>query len=523
MTVWRLLDTPPMTAAENMALDETLLELKGQGKTPNTLHFLQFSPQAVLVGYHQSIAEEVRMEFCRAHGIHINRRITGGGAILFDESQLGWEIICDKSFFNVAVPTNRIFKALCTPVIIALKRLGLKATFRFRNDIEINGRKISGTGGTESGNAFLFQGTMLVDFDVDTMIRSLKIPVEKLKAKEIDSIKERVTCLNWELGFTPPATDIKAAIKAGFEKHLSIRLEPGDLTDSEKRLFEKKLPYFQSQQWINHINPKFSRHEVIHSAYKTKAGMIRCTVVVNLSRKRIKDIYITGDFLSFPPRALFDMESVLRGAPIDRDHITEIVKRFFEEGNILIPGMAYTDFLRPLYQIIEKIAISEYGIPLKYCNQISVINGSFGEILEKGPSVLLLPYCSKRLNCELRYQKGCRLCGECTIGAAWRIGLKNKIRPVCVVSFEDLKAELMWMKAADASAFFGCCCEPFFTKHVDDFEKAEIPGIFLHIDNTTCYELDQAKAAYAGKFERQTSVNIELLETVLKAVNRKEP
>ena len=62
---------------------------------------------------------------------------------------------------------------------------------------------------------------------------------------------------------------------------------------------------------------------------------------------------------------------------------------------------------------------------------------------------------------------------------------------------------------------FGCCCEPFFTKHVDDFERAGVPGILLDIDNTTCYELDQAREAYAGTFENQTRVNLDLLDAVL--------
>ncbi len=53
-----------MSAAKNMALDETLLELKGTGKSPNTLRFLQFSPRTVLVGYHQSIQEEIRENYC---------------------------------------------------------------------------------------------------------------------------------------------------------------------------------------------------------------------------------------------------------------------------------------------------------------------------------------------------------------------------------------------------------------------------------------------------------------------------
>jgi lipoate---protein ligase len=252
-----------MTAAENMALDETLVELKGQGRTPNTLHFLQFSPRSVLVGFHQSVSEEILLDYCLEHGIDINRRVTGGGAILFDESQLGWEVICGKAFFDVKMPNNCLFRRLCEPVIIALRRLGLESTFRPRNDNEINGRKISGTGGTESDDAFLFQGTMLTDFDVDAMLRSLRIPVEKLKAKEIDSVKERVTCLKWELGYVPELDAIKEAIRTGFSEHLGIRLEPGGLTQAEDRLFREKLPYYQSKQWIDQVHTPTARHEVV--------------------------------------------------------------------------------------------------------------------------------------------------------------------------------------------------------------------------------------------------------------------
>jgi lipoate-protein ligase A len=84
-------------------------------------------------------------------------------------------VFCDKSVFNVTIPNVNLFQTLCLPVITALAMLGLKADFRPRNDIEINGKKISGTGGTESDDAFLFQGTMLVDFDVNTMLKALRI------------------------------------------------------------------------------------------------------------------------------------------------------------------------------------------------------------------------------------------------------------------------------------------------------------------------------------------------------------
>ena len=79
---WRLLDLPPMTAAENMALDEVLVEVRGSGHSRDTLRFLQFRPATVLVGFHQSLQEEVRLSYCREHGIDVNRRITGGGGLL---------------------------------------------------------------------------------------------------------------------------------------------------------------------------------------------------------------------------------------------------------------------------------------------------------------------------------------------------------------------------------------------------------------------------------------------------------
>jgi lipoate-protein ligase A len=144
-----------------------------------------------------------------------------------------------------------------------------------------------------------------------------------------------------------------------------------------------------------------------------------------------------------------------------------------------------------------------------------VTNDSFEGVLRRNPSVLLLPYCSKDLDCNLRHKKGCKACGKCSIGGAWTLGRMRHMKRICIVSFEDLIHELGRLKARGVSAFIGCCCQPFFAKHVDDFERAGLPGILLDIDNTTCYELDQAKEAYAGEFASQTHVNLDLLNMVL--------
>jgi lipoate-protein ligase A len=140
--------------------------------------------------------------------------------------------------------------------------------------------------------------------------------------------------------------------------------------------------------------------------------------------------------------------------------------------------------------------------------------------VQRQPSVLLLPYCAKPTDCDLRYRKSCRACEQpdCTTGTAWRIGRRRNMRIATVVSFEDLWNELMRMKTEGVSSFVGCCCQPFYIKHADDFSRAGVPGILLDINNTTCYELDQARQAYAGGYDKQTSLNIELLNSVFGAL-----
>jgi lipoate-protein ligase A len=217
---WRLLDTGLRDAAENMALDQVLLESRAAGRSPDTLRFLQFSRPSVLVGYHQQLDQEVRLDFCAERNLEVNRRITGGGAILFEPSHIGWEVVATRENPCFQLSPQAIVEALSTIFCSSLRdAFDVDAAFRPRNDIEVRGRKISGTGGTAEGEAFLFQGTLLVDLDIETMLRALRVPMEKLKAHEIDSLMERVTTLRAELGHAPPAETIKQAIGCAFAEN----------------------------------------------------------------------------------------------------------------------------------------------------------------------------------------------------------------------------------------------------------------------------------------------------------------
>ncbi len=515
MIQWRLLDTGWLSAAENMALDQTLLEAKSKMDTPNTVRFLQFTPPAVLVGYNQCVEQEVRLDFCRSAGIDINRRITGGGAIFFDESHLGWEIICDKSFLDVGIANINFFKRACQPVVKGLREMGIDAEFRPRNDIEVEGRKISGTGGAEEGNAFLFQGTLLIDLDVETMFRALRIPIEKLNDKEIESAKERVSCLKWIMDKVPDIKELKYRFKSQFEKEFGVELEEKGLTREEKALFGEKVGEFRAEEWINKIKlPDDSRHAV-YSLYKAEGGLIRTTLVLGLRPNRIKTALITGDFFAYPKQTIYDLEAELKDIPADIAVVKRRVKDHFERSGTEIPGITETDFVQAVERALDKIEIAKLGIPLSMSNHIFTVKKSFKDIVEMEPMHLLLPYCSKSLECGYRHKRECTECGGCSIGPGYTLARENNMWVTTILSFEDLMVTLERFRSEGVGSYIGCCCEAFYLKHFEDFEDSGVPGILIDIDSTTCYDLGKEKDAYEGRFENQTDINVELLGRVL--------
>jgi len=516
-TPWRLLDTGHRSAAENMALDEIVLESVANGKAPDTIRFLQFRPSAILVGFHQSVDLEVRVAYCNENGIDINRRITGGGAIFFQEDHLGWEIICKKAHFNSSLKHESLFESLSNPIIRTLKEYGIDAAFRPRNDIEVGGRKISGTGGTEEAGAFLFQGTLLVNLDYQKMLKTLRIPVEKIKDKEIDSMKERITTLQDELGYTPEIKQLKQKLRYAFEREFELDLVPESLTSFERRLLKDRLTYFQSSEWINKVTIPIKKRAVVRSVYKAPGGLIRVSAVLDRRNTRMQSALISGDFFTYPKRLIIDLEAVLKDCPADCHRISSEISDFFSNREWSIPGVTPQDFINAINEALAKTDITPYGFTLEECNHIFPVNGKFADIIQNPVSVMLLPYCAKNIDCELRYKRGCSLCGECSICEGYQLGRNNGMKVISINSFEDLMETLEVLKQRGVKAYIGCCCEPFYIKHREDFQRSGLPGILVDIDNTTCYELDKMKEAYLGTFEGQTELNLTLLKKVIHA------
>ena len=516
METWRLLDTGSRRASENMALDETLLELKAQERIPHTLRFLQFTRPAVLIGHHQCVEEEVRLDYCRAKGIEINRRLTGGGALYWGRQELGWEVYVSKADPRIPSRIEDLYRKMGEASANGLRYLGLRARFRPRNDVEIRGRKISGMGGTELSGAILFQGTVLVDFDVDEMLRALRIPTEKLQEKEIESVKERVTCLKWELNNAPPVSQIKASFVKGFEEAFGVRLFQRPLAPEEENLLSAKLPYFSSPQYVYKVREALPRRKTLTALLKSPGGLIRASIAVDSKTCVIQQILITGDFFAYPRRAIFDLESLMKNSKATPSNVEKIIRSFFADQKPKIPGVKEDHLIRAVEEAIQKMDLLPRGFDEEETHHLFPVLKPFGRV--KRPEVLLLPYCAKDTECSYRNREGCEACGRCSVADAMGMGKALGMDSVTIQNYEHLESTLRRLKRSGVHGFIGSCCEPFYGKHRPDFERIGLAGILVDLERSTCYDLGQQKKAFIGQFENQTHLNIPLLKKVLEYV-----
>ena len=518
MEEWRLLDTQPMSAARNMALDQVILRARSEDRVPNTLRFMQVRPRAVLVGFHQSVEQEVRLEYCRRNGIEINRRITGGGALFFDESQIGWEIFASRNSPGIPRNVEGLYRKMCEGAVFGLERLGIKARFRPKNDIEVGRRKISGTGGTFEGGAFLFQGTLLVDFDAGAMLRALRIPIEKLKDKEVRSVKRRVTWLSEELGAAPSSPVIKRALAEGFARSLCAHFRPGGLTSYENRLLGSTLPRFSSEDWIYGVRRAPESRLVLKSAQKTKGGLIRVSLVTDPPARRINYALITGDFFAFPKDTIMNLEARLKDLPLDERSIRKAVSAYFDEEAPKIPFTKPDDFSGVIAEAAKKAGWARFGIPREELNSVFFVKEPPERF--KGAGYLLLPYCAKPVDCRFRKRDGCAECGRCSIGDMYALAREKGLVPISINSYHHLERVLREMgrkgeREKGRKGFVGSCCEAFFIKHREDFERLGVPGVLVDIDSRTCYDLYKDAEAHAGRFDRETRLKEGLFRTVV--------
>ncbi|MDR3473506.1 MAG: biotin/lipoate A/B protein ligase family protein [Devosia sp.] len=330
---FRVIDTGVRPCREQMAFDQALIDSRQAGRIPDTIRFLQFPP-SVLVGRHQVISHELNLEACRAAGVGIGRRITGGGALYLDEGQFGWELIFDRDTLGIN-SLGELAREICEAAAQGLSRLGIDARYRPRNDIEVGGRKLCGTGGFFDGSTIFYQGTTLVAMDASKMASLLNIPAAKLAKHGETSGTQRVVTLT-ELfgGSPPPIVEVKQALLEGFVARLGIRPEPGVIEPFEEAaaaaIFGDEIG---TDEFVFGIDDPSAVPGVLSGSYAGKGGTIAAHVRLEGPRRdRIREIMITGDFFVTPPATIMGLEAALRG--ISLTEVDACVDRFFHEAKV---------------------------------------------------------------------------------------------------------------------------------------------------------------------------------------------
>ncbi|MBP5537208.1 MAG: lipoate--protein ligase [Bacteroidales bacterium] len=230
----KFLRNPSTDPHFNMSFDEYCLQ---RLPSDDDVFYLWQNRPSVIIGHNQDAAREVNLEYLERNGIVLARRVTGGGAVYHDLQNLNYSIVGRKPRIEV--------------IVEALRSLGVPAELTGRNDIFVEGRKVSGFARSVYHQRELIHGTLMYDVDIDTLTRALDTPESKLNRKGVASVRSRVTNLK---DYLPGIEDIyqfrdrlHALLACGDPE---INLGPEAMDAIEKRRIEK----FAAPEWIYGIS-----------------------------------------------------------------------------------------------------------------------------------------------------------------------------------------------------------------------------------------------------------------------------
>jgi lipoate-protein ligase A len=314
--------------------------------TPDTITITRPADPFVSIGHHQDAGTEVDLDFCAEAGVPVYRREIGGGAVYLDEGQTFWHTV----FHQSRVPTNLadVYTRFLAGPVLALNRMGVPAVHRPVNDIQIDGRKIGGTGAATVGESMIVAGSLMFDFNYELMVRVLRVPSEKFRDKMYSTMKEYLTTINRELGEDAPTRreGVRILIEC-FNETLGEELVPDNPRPDELAAIAEQEERIASEEWL-HLDGlpasgdsvKISEGvNVIEGVHKAPGGLVRATVAVKDGS--IDGLVLSGDFFMEPAEALVELQEALVGVPHDPDTVLGVVKR--QLADVDAPGLDAQD------------------------------------------------------------------------------------------------------------------------------------------------------------------------------------
>lgn len=294
----------------NLAIEEFALKHLDINET-----YLLFyiNEPSIIIGKNQNTVEEINADYVREEGIHVVRRLSGGGAVYHDLGNLNFSFITkdDGNSFHD-------FKKFTDPVVKALKKLGVNAELSGRNDILADGKKISGNAQFSTKGRMFSHGTLLFDSEIENVVSALNVRMDKIESKGIKSIRSRVTNIREHLDEDMTMEEFKETLLAYlFEEFESVpKYELTERDWEEIRRISRER--YANWDWNYGKSPKFN----VELSNRFAAGSV--DVRLHIVKGIIQESKIFGDF--FGVGDVSDIEDKLNGVRYDREEIEKVLE-----------------------------------------------------------------------------------------------------------------------------------------------------------------------------------------------------
>lgn len=271
-------------------------------ETKEDVFMLWQNDPVVVIGKNQNLYDEVDLDYAQEQGIGVIRRITGGGAVYHDHGNVNYTFITSREKAR-----SLDFEYFTRPIVMALGQMGVKATLSGRNDLLVDGRKISGNAQTADQQRILHHGTLLFQSDLGVLSRVLKPDPAKGYGKKIQSVRSRVANICEFLPITQQGVGDFIRRLEGFVDSL-YGCRP-QIADPHAVMAAPYTDKYNQEDWI------YGRK--LHYDYKLKKRYPFGTLVLcfNLSQGALADLHFEGDFFSLQDTR--PLENALCGVTYD--------------------------------------------------------------------------------------------------------------------------------------------------------------------------------------------------------------